>query len=141
METLDPDARPTGFLALRTTAMPADTNPAGHIFGGWLMSQMDLAGAIHAAIRAKGNVATVAVDAMKFHAPVHVGDQVSCYTTLTRSGRTSLSIQVEVWVRRAGLHTHLRVTSAIFHFVAVGADYRPRELPPEDGETNLELNG
>jgi acyl-CoA thioesterase YciA len=123
--------RPEGFLASRTTAMPADTNPAGHIFGGWLMSQMDLAGAIHAAIRAEGTVATVAVDGFKFHAPVHVGDEVSCYTQLIRTGNTSLSVKVEAWVRRAGSAVPTRVTSAIYHFVAVGADYRPRQLPQE----------
>jgi acyl-CoA thioesterase YciA len=123
--------RPEGFLASRTTAMPADTNPAGHIFGGWLMSQMDLAGAIHAAIRGQGTVATVAVDGFKFHAPVHVGDEVSCYTQLIRTGTTSLSVKVEAWVRRAGGAIPTRVTSAIYHFVAVGEDYRPRPLPPE----------
>jgi len=130
--------RPEGFLALRTIAMPADTNPAGHIFGGWLMSQMDLAGAIHAVIRAQGAVATVAVDGMKFHAPVHVGDEVSCYTTLEHTGNTSLSIRIEVWVRRSGLATHLRVTSGMFHYVAVGPDRRPRPLPPEDRSAELD---
>jgi len=128
-----------GFLALRTTAMPADTNPAGHIFGGWLMSQMDLAGGIHAAIRAQGTVATVAVDGMKFHAPVHVGDEVSCYTTLDKTGRTSLAIRLEVWVRRSGLRTRLLVTSAVFHFVAVDEDFRPRPLPPEDETAAVEF--
>jgi acyl-CoA thioesterase YciA len=123
--------RPEGFLASRATAMPADTNPAGHIFGGWLMSQMDLAGAIHAAIRAQGTVATVAVDGMKFHAPVHVGDEVSCYTQMVRAGTTSVSIKVEAWVRRAGGALPLRVTSAIYHFVAVDKQYQPRPLPPE----------
>jgi acyl-CoA thioesterase YciA len=131
------EARPEGFLAIRTIAMPADTNPAGHIFGGWLMSQMDLAGGIHAGIRAKGKVATVAVDGFVFHAPVHVGDEVSCYTSLVRSGTTSMTIKIEAWVRRAGQFTQIRVTSALFHFVAVGADFRPRPLPPEDDETNL----
>jgi acyl-CoA thioesterase YciA len=123
--------KPEGFLASRATAMPADTNPAGHIFGGWLMSQMDLAGAIHASIRAQGTVATVAVDGMKFHAPVHVGDEVTCYTQLVRTGNTSLSVKIEAWVRRAGGANPQRVTSAIYHFVAVGEDYRPRPLPPE----------
>jgi acyl-CoA thioesterase YciA len=138
MEEIEMAAKPEGFLALRTIAMPADTNPAGHIFGGWLMSQMDLAGAIHAALRAQGPVATVAVDGMKFHAPVHVGDEVSCYTTLDHTGRTSLTIRIEVWVRRSGLNTHLLVTSGMFHFVAVGPDYRPRLLPPDDGQAAIE---
>ena len=132
-------ATPEGFLASRTTAMPADTNPAGHIFGGWLMSQMDLACGIHAGIRAQGTVATVAVDGFKFLAPVHVGDEVSCYTTLIRTGRTSMSIKVEAWVRRAACLGHIRVTSAVYHFVAVDEDYRPRPLPPEDEEMKLAL--
>ncbi len=123
---------PQGFLASRTTAMPADTNPSGHIFGGWLMSQMDLAGATHAVIRAKGTVATVAVESMKFHEPVHVGDEVSCYTELLKTGRTSLSVKIEAWVRRAEAGHLLHVTSAVYHFVAVDKDYRPRPLPAED---------
>ena len=130
---------PEGFLASRTTAMPADTNPAGHIFGGWLMSQMDLAGGIHAGIRAKGTVATVAVDGFKFHAPVHVGDEVSCYTRTERTGRTSISICVEAWVRRAACRDHIRVTSAVYHFVAVDENYRPRPLPPEEEQMRAVL--
>jgi acyl-CoA thioesterase YciA len=123
---------PEGFLAIRARAMPADTNPAGHIFGGWLMSQMDLAGAIHAGIRAKGPVATVAVDAMVFHAPVHVGDEVSCYTKIIRTGRTSLSINIEAWVRRSTCRTHVKVTSAVYHFVALDEKFQPRPLPAEE---------
>jgi acyl-CoA thioesterase YciA len=132
MDNIESASRPEGFLAIRARAMPADTNPAGHIFGGWLMSQMDLAGAIHAGIRAKGNVATVAVDGFKFHAPVHVGDEVSCYTKLTRTGRTSISVSIETWVRRNDRTTSTKVTSAVYHFVALDGDFRPRELPPED---------
>jgi len=135
METLEAKERPEGFLAIRARAMPADTNPAGQIFGGWLMSQMDLAGAIHAGARAKGKVSTVAVDGMVFHAPVHVGDEVSCYTKIVRTGRTSLSINIEAWVRRADRRSHVKVTSAVFHFVALDSDLRPRPLPPEDAET------
>ena len=130
---------PCGFLAIRTFAMPADTNPAGHIFGGWLMSQMDLAGGIHAALRAQGVVVTVAVDSMKFHAPVHVGDEVSCYTALTREGRTSLTIHIEAWVRRSDCRTSTRVTSANFHFVAVDGNYHPRSLPEQGAEECLDL--
>ena len=132
MEKIEAAQGPEGFLAIRARAMPADTNPAGHIFGGWLMSQMDLAGAIHAGIRAHGNVATVAVDGFKFHAPVHVGDEVSCYTKLTRTGRTSISVSIEAWVRRADRTISTKVTSAVYHFVALDGDFRPRELPPED---------
>jgi acyl-CoA thioesterase YciA len=133
------ESRPEGFLAIRARAMPADTNPAGHIFGGWLMSQMDLAGAIHAGTRAKGAVATVAVDAMVFHAPVHVGDEVSCYTKIARLGRTSLSISIEAWVRRFTNRTHVKVTSAVYHFVALDENRQPRPLPPE--EPGMVMNG
>ncbi len=132
MDKIEASPGPEGFLAIRARAMPADTNPAGHIFGGWLMSQMDLAGAIHAGIRARGSVATVAVDGFKFHAPVHVGDEVSCYTKLVRVGRTSISVSIEAWVRRADRTTSIKVTSAVYHFVALDGDFRPRELPPED---------
>lgn len=132
--------RPEGFLAIRARAMPADTNPAGHIFGGWLMSQMDLAGAIHAGIRAKGAVATVAVDGFKFHAPVHVGDEVSCYTKIIRTGRTSMSITIEAWVRRSTVRTHVKVTSAVYHFVALDSDMKPRPLPEEDETTHAEFD-
>src|SRR5579859_6994623 len=130
---------PEGFLAIRARAMPADTNPAGHIFGGWLMSQMDLAGAIHAAIRAQGTVATVAVDGFKFHAPVHVGDEVSCYTKLVRAGRTSISVSIEAWVRRLDCTTSIKVTSAVYHFVALDKEFRPRPLPPEDEQMKAAL--
>jgi acyl-CoA thioesterase YciA len=138
MDTIAGAFRPEGFLAIRARAMPADTNPAGHIFGGWLMSQMDLAGAIHAGIRAKGAVATVAVDGFKFHAPVHVGDEVSCYTRITRTGRTSLSINIEAWVRRSTCRTYVKVTSAVYHFVALDDEMKPRPLPEEDELTHVD---
>ena len=137
-QMIEPAVRPDGFLAIRARAMPADTNPAGHIFGGWLMSQMDLAGAIHAGIRAKGTVATVAVDGMKFHAPVHVGDEVSCYTKIVRTGNTSMSINIEAWVRRSACRAHVKVTSAVYHFVALNKEMKPRPLPPEDADTNVD---
>ena len=136
MENIEASVRPEGFLAIRARAMPADTNPAGHIFGGWLMSQMDLAGAIHAGVRAQGPVATVAVDGFKFHAPVHVGDEVSCYTRIIRTGRTSLSVNIEAWVRRNTCRTHVKVTSAIYHFVALDGDFKPKALPEDDGHSN-----
>jgi acyl-CoA thioesterase YciA len=132
----DEQISPTATLSLRTIAMPADTNPAGQIFGGWLMSQMDLAGADHANFRADGPVVTVAVDGMVFHEPVLVGDEVSCFTEIVRTGRTSLSIAVEVWIRRRPSRTFLKVTSALFHFVAVGPDRRPRPLPPPRDEAD-----
>ena len=140
METIEGSFRPEGFLAIRARAMPADTNPAGHIFGGWLMSQMDLAGAIQAAFRAQGTVATVAVDGFKFHAPVHVGDEVSCYTKIIRTGRTSMSITIEAWVRRSACRTHTKVTSAVYHFVALDSEMKPRPLPEEDEATHAEFD-
>ena len=122
------DAAPTGMLATQTIAMPADTNPAGDIFGGWLLSQMDLAGAVLAADRAQGRIATVAIDSMAFHRPVLVGDVVSCYAELIRVGRTSLSIRVEAWARPRGVGVQQRVTQGVFTYVALGEDRRPRPI-------------
>jgi acyl-CoA thioesterase YciA len=114
------------MLALQTIAMPADTNPAGDIFGGWLLSQMDLAGAVIARRRTPGRFATVAVEAMKFHRPVLVGDLVSSYGEVVRVGRTSLSVRVEIWVQREALNAPLKVTEGVFTYVAIDADRRPR---------------
>src|SRR5919107_2946219 len=91
---------PQGALTIRTLAMPADTNPAGDIFGGWVMSQMDIAGAICAVERVKGRVVTVAVEAMTFISPVKVGDILCVYTAIESVGRTSITVAVEAWVRR-----------------------------------------
>lgn len=118
--------------AIRVRAMPADANPAGDIFGGWLMSQVDLAAAVVAEQRAGGRVATVAVNAFAFQAPVYVGDLVSCYGRVVRVGRTSLTIQVEAYARRAGDSTQeVRVTEATLTFVALDEHRRPRAVPPE----------
>lgn len=131
-QSIEISTAPIGRLSIRTVAMPADTNPNGHIFGGWLMAQMDLAGGTHAFQRAQGRVVTVAVDAMEFHQPVEVGDEVSCYTDITRIGKTSLAIRVEVWVRRRCLETRqLKVTSATFTYVAVDDNRSKRVVPPE----------
>ncbi len=114
---------------IRTIAMPKDTNPAGDIFGGWLMGQMDLAAGSVAARRAKGRCATVAVEAMTFHSPVYVGDEISLYANLMSAGRSSLRIAVEAWRRaRSGEQTNL-VTQATFTFVAIDDERRPRPLP------------
>ena len=121
-----------GQLTIRTTAMPADTNPNGDIFGGWLMGQMDIAGGSTAIQRAQGRVATVAVDAMTFHKPVFVGDEVSCYTRIERVGNTSISIRVETWVRRARTRELIKVTEGTFVYVAIDGDGRPRPVPPAD---------
>ncbi|MGB9152803.1 MAG: acyl-CoA thioesterase [Alphaproteobacteria bacterium] len=125
---------PQGEVSLRTFAMPADTNAAGDIFGGWIMSQMDLAGAACARRRAQSRVATVAVDAMAMHKPVYVGDELTCYTTLLKVGRTSLAVHVEAWVKRGGIGELVKVTSASFTFVAIGEDRKPREVPPAPAE-------
>ncbi len=117
---------------IRTIAMPSDTNPAGDIFGGWLMGQMDLAAGSIAARRAKGRCATVAVEAMTFHSPVYVGDEVSLYAKLIGTGRSSMRIFVEAWRRaRAGDETS-KVTQATFTFVAIDDERRARSLPELD---------
>jgi len=122
---------PTEPPLLRTIAMPADANPNGDIFGGWLMGLMDLAAGNAAGRRARGRVATVAVDAMVFHSPVLVGDEVSIYGRITAVGRSSMRIEVEAWRRERADDSANRVTSAVFTFVAIGADRRPRGVPPE----------
>jgi acyl-CoA thioesterase YciA len=111
-------------------AMPADANPNGDIFGGWLMSQMDVAGGSLATQRARGRCATVAVDGMVFHEPVFVGDEVSCYGELVRTGRTSMMVRVEAWRRHLPSLDARKVTEAIFTYVAIGENRRPRPLPP-----------
>lgn len=123
-----PEDEPRGELAVRTLAMPADTNPSGDIFGGWLMSLMDVAGGIAAGALAQGRVATVAATDMAFLRPVKVGDVVCCYTDLSRKGRTSLTFRVEAWVLRQRLGDRIKVTSADFTYVALDGDGRPRPV-------------
>jgi acyl-CoA thioesterase YciA len=120
---------PPGMPLGRVIAMPADANPHGDIFGGWLLSQMDLAGGSLAAQRARGCCATVAVDAMVFHEPVFVGDEVSCYGELVRTGRTSMTVRVEAWRRHLPSDEVRKVTEAVFTYVAIGENRRPRPLP------------
>ena len=117
--------------ALRAIAMPADANPHGDIFGGWLLSQMDLAGGTVATRRAKGRTATVAVTAMTFHRPVFIGDEVTCYAQIIKVGNTSITVKVESWARRGTGDEQIAVTEGIFTYVAVGNDRRPRPVPPE----------
>jgi acyl-CoA thioesterase YciA len=119
---------PRGHLALRTVAMPADTNPSGDIFGGWLMSLMDLAAGTAARAEAKGRVATAAVSNLSFHRPVKVGDVVCCYTEVRRIGRSSMTIGVEAWVLRDGRPERFQVTAGEFVLVAVDKDGRPRPV-------------
>src|SRR6185437_5557053 len=107
------------------------TNPSGDIFGGWLLSQMDLAGSTVATRRAKGRVATVAITGMSFKNPVFVGDEVTCYVTIASVGHTSITTKVESWVRRGIGEGAIKVTEGSFIYVAVGDDRRPRPLPAE----------
>lgn len=124
----DATAPPPDQPALRVTAMPADTNPYGDIFGGWIMSQMDMAAGLVAARHSKGRAVTIAVDAMQFHAPVAVGDEVSVYADMIKVGRTSMTIKVEAWRRdRFGEGTQ-RVTQARFVFVAIDEHRKPRAI-------------
>ncbi len=116
--------------AIRVLAMPADTNPTGDIFGGWIMAQIDLAGGIVASRRASGRVVTVAMNAFEFHQPVFVGDLVSCYGSVVRVGRTSLTLHLEAFAERAADPGQLvKVTEATATFVAVDEQRRPRPVP------------
>ena len=127
--TADPGL-PSAAPLIRVIAMPSDANPNGDIFGGWLLSQMDLAGGSLAMRRAGGRCATVALDGMVFHRPVFVGDEVSCYGTLVKTGRSSITIRVEAWRRNMLSHEIRKVTEAIFTYVAIDERRRPRPLPP-----------
>lgn len=127
----DKESPPVAEPALRAIAMPADTNPSGDIFGGWLLSQMDLAGSTVATRRANGRVATVAITGMSFNHPVFVGDEVTCYVSIASVGNTSIATKVESWVRRGIGDGAIKVTEGLFTYVAVGDDRRPRPVPPE----------
>ena len=120
---------PKGALTIRTLAMPADTNPAGDIFGGWVMSQMDIAGAIAAVERVKGRVVTVAVEAMTFIAPVKVGDVLCVYAEIERVGTTSVTVGLEAWVRRNRLADRTKVTEARFVYVSLDENGQKRVIP------------
>ena len=122
-----------GEPAVRTLAMPADTNPSGDIFGGWVLAQMDLAAGIVAVQRAQGRVATAALDGMSFHRPVYVGDLVSCYAKVVRVGRSSMTVQVDTFVLRRRDGAEVKVTSGRFTLVAIDDEGRPRPVPPETG--------
>jgi acyl-CoA thioesterase YciA len=119
---------PNRVPVIRVTAMSADTNPEGDIFGGWLMSQMDLAAGSVAFTTCQGRAATVAMDGMIFHRPVKVGDEVSCYAELRRVGRSSMTIYVEAWRRQRAAEHGEKVTEATFTFVALDDEGRPRPV-------------
>lgn len=122
---------PDGEMTLRVIPMPADLNAAGDVFGGWVMSQMDVGSSVLACRRAQGRVATVAVDSMHFVRPVQVGDIFNTYCRIVREGRTSVTINVEAWVERQGTFEMERVTEADFTFVALDENGRPKPLPEE----------
>jgi acyl-CoA thioesterase YciA len=127
------DVPPPTEPAIRTIAMPADTNPHGDIFGGWLLCQMDLAGGNVAVRRAGGRVVTVAITAMTFHRPVCVGDEVSCYGSVEKIGHTSIAIKVESWVRRGTGVTPIKVTEGLFTYVRVDASGHPQPIASQPG--------
>jgi acyl-CoA thioesterase YciA len=116
---------PHGELVIQTIAMPKDTNPSGDVFGGWLMSQMDLGSGILATKTAKCRVVTVAMEGMAFLQPVRVGDTVACYARVEKIGRSSMTIPVEAWVRRDRSGEMVRVTEAVFTYVAVDSEGKP----------------
>ena len=123
-----PPGTPHGDVVIRTIAMPADANANGDIFGGWLMSQMDLGGAILARGTAHSRVTTVAIDSMSFLRPVNVGDVVTCYASLISIGRTSMKIDVEAWVQRYADSALLRVTEGTFTYVAIDDAGKPQPV-------------
>jgi len=119
---------PSGNVTIQTLAMPKDTNANGDIFGGWLVSQMDLAAGVLAKRLAKGRVATIAIHSMTFLKPVHVGDVIKCYATLLKQGHSSMTIQVQVWAESIQLQETYQVTEGTFVFVAIDNNGQPRPV-------------
>ena len=132
---MDAPEQPKGELVIRTVAMPADTNPNGDIFGGWIMSQMDIGSGILASKTAGTRVATIAVEGMSFLQPVKVGDTVACYAWVERIGRTSMRIPVEVWVQPYRKTEQTRVTHAVFTYVALDDNGRPIPVVRDNSQT------
>lgn len=120
--------RPEGVLSLQNIAMPADTNWSGDVFGGWIVSQMDLAGAIHVERLSKGRCATIAINEMTFLVPVKVGNVISCYTKILKVGNTSVQVQIEVWNSHDNSREPIRITQGIFTFVAVDVNGNKRQI-------------
>jgi acyl-CoA thioesterase YciA len=119
---------PRGQLAIRTVAMPADTNPSGNIFGGWVVSQMDLAGATVCRKLTSNTVVTVAIEAMEFIQPIHVGDFVCCYAEVVKTGTTSMTVNIETWAVPAGSDQRHQVTEGVFIYVSVDKSFKPTPL-------------
>ena len=128
MNDIDANPTPQGELSLQQVAMPGDTNPHGDVFGGWLLSQMDLAGYVTACEVAGGRVATVAVESMSFLTPVHVGAVVSCYSDILEVGRSSVRIMVEVWINSRHDGEPIKVTEGTFIYVAIDSDKRTSQI-------------
>jgi acyl-CoA thioesterase YciA len=131
-QVADQSSEDRGEPAVRTLAMPADTNPAGDIFGGWVLAQMDLAAGIVAHLRARSRVVTAALDGMAFHRPVYVGDLVSCYAKVTGVGRTSMTVQVDTFARRGRTGEEVKVTEGRFTVVAIDEEGRPHPVPVDE---------
>lgn len=127
----DSHVMPEGTLSLQTIAMPADTNWSGDVFGGWIVSQMDLAGAIHAERFSQGRCATISINKMNFLVPVKVGNVVSCYTKILHVGNTSIQMQIEVWESHDRSRAPIQVTEGVFTFVAVDSNGLKRLIPDE----------
>ncbi|QER40592.1 acyl-CoA thioesterase [Acinetobacter suaedae] len=123
--------QPEGTLSLQTIAMPADTNWSGDVFGGWIVSQMDLAGAIHVERLSKGRCATIAINQMSFLVPVKVGNVISCYTKILKVGNTSVQVQIEVWNSHDDSRKPVRITEGVFTFVAVDVNGNKRVIAEE----------
>ena len=119
---------PEGVLSLQNIAMPADTNWSGDVFGGWIVSQMDLAGAIHVERLSKGRCATIAINEMTFLVPVKVGNVISCYTKILKVGNTSVQVQIEVWNSHDNSREPIRITQGVFTFVAVDVNGNKRQI-------------
>ncbi|MDD0853440.1 acyl-CoA thioesterase [Halobacteriovorax sp. GB3] len=128
------ERQPKGELCVRTLAMPGDTNPNGDIFGGWVLSQMDIAGGIYSGKRCQGRTVTVAVDSMTFHRPVLVGDVVCGYCETVKEGNTSLAVKIEAWVIRRNETERTIVTEGVFTYVAVDENRKPRSIDSSEND-------
>lgn len=120
------------FPIIRTTTTEADANPGGDIFGGWILGQMDLAGGIAAYAYTQSRIVTVGIEAMSFHQPVFIGDEVSFYTNVERIGTTSITIKIDAWVKRRNSGENIHVTEGLYTYVAIDEQRRPRNIKRED---------
>lgn len=135
---------PQGQLVLRTLAMPSDTNPHGHIFGGWIMSQMDLGGGILAQEIARGRIVTVNASTITFHKPAMVGDVICCYARCLKTGTSSITIAIEIWGKKISDSNNIGqrhcITEAVYTYVAVDKHNKPRPLPEQFQQYNCETD-